>query len=229
MSPRQGAGYAAHGGAACTSTDARQRVGAPVEAAPKGGAALRRHALHPPGAHHAAAVAGDTLIALALANSLFFDIDPNAARGKVTLYLALTMAPFAVVAPLDIGLALDRARGGRRFMVIGANALRAVICVLMIRDIDGLLLFPEAFAVVLAKSYHVAKSAIVPTVVSSDAELVEANSPVVPVRRHHLRGRGAGRPRLPDRRQPGRAGAGGRRVHGGGGAGAGAGHPGGGR
>ncbi|MGH9233795.1 MAG: MFS transporter, partial [Acidimicrobiales bacterium] len=125
---------------------------------------------------HAAAVAGDTLIALALANSLFFDIDPNAARGKVTLYLALTMAPFAVVAPL-IGPALDRARGGRRFMVIGANALRAVICVLMIRDIDGLLLFPEAFAVlVLAKSYHVAKSAIVPTVVSSDAELVEANS-----------------------------------------------------
>jgi hypothetical protein len=125
---------------------------------------------------HAAAVAGDTLIALALANSLFFDIDPNAARDKVALYLALTMAPFAVVAPL-IGPALDRARGGRRLMVIGANALRAVICVLLLRDIDSLLLFPEAFAVlVLAKSYHVAKSAIVPTVVHSDDELVEANS-----------------------------------------------------
>ena len=125
---------------------------------------------------HAAAVAGDTLIALALANSLFFDIDPNAARSKVALYLALTMAPFAVVAPL-IGPALDRMRGGRRFMVIGANALRAVICVLMIGDLDSLVLFPEAFAVlVLAKSYHVAKSAIVPTVVRSDDELVEANS-----------------------------------------------------
>ena len=125
---------------------------------------------------HAAAVAGDTLIALALANSLFFDIDPNAARSKVALYLALTMAPFAVVAPL-IGPALDRMRGGRRFMVIGANALRAVLCVLMIGDLDNMLLFPEAFAVlVLAKSYHVAKSAIVPTVVRSDDELVEANS-----------------------------------------------------
>lgn len=125
---------------------------------------------------HAGAVAGDTLIALALANSLFFDIDPNAARGRVALYLALTMAPFAVVAPL-IGPALDRARGGRRFMVIGANALRALICVLMIGDLDNMWLFPEAFAVlVLAKSYHVAKSAIVPTVVRSDAELVEANS-----------------------------------------------------
>lgn len=125
---------------------------------------------------HAAAVAGDTLIALALANSLFFDIDPSAARSKVALYLALTMAPFAVVAPL-IGPALDRAKGGRRFMVIGANALRAIICVLMIGDLDSLVLFPEAFAVlVLAKSYHVAKSAIVPTVVRSDDELVEANS-----------------------------------------------------
>jgi hypothetical protein len=125
---------------------------------------------------HACAVAGDTLIALALANSLFFDIDPNAARTRVAMYLLLTMAPFAVVAPL-IGPALDRARGGRRLMVIGSNGLRAVICVMMIGDLDSMLLFPEAFAVlVLAKGYHVAKSAIVPTVVRSDAELVEANS-----------------------------------------------------
>jgi Major Facilitator Superfamily len=125
---------------------------------------------------HAAAVAGDAFIAIALANSLFFDIDPNAARTKVALYLALTMAPFAVVAPL-IGPALDRMRGGRRLMLIGSNALRAVLCVLMVGDLDNMLLFPEAFAVlVLAKSYHVAKSAIVPTVVRSDDELVEANS-----------------------------------------------------
>jgi hypothetical protein len=125
---------------------------------------------------HAAAVAGDTLIALALAGSLFFDIDPTAARSKVALYLALTVAPFAVVAPL-IGPGIDRARGGRRLMVIFSNALRVLLCVLMIGDLDSLVLFPEAFAVlVLAKGYHVAKSAIVPTVVRSDEELVEANS-----------------------------------------------------
>ncbi len=125
---------------------------------------------------HAATVAGDMLITLALAGSLFFSIDPDAARSRVALYLALTMAPFAVVAPL-IGPTLDRARGGRRLMVIGANALRAVLCVMMIGDLDSLLLFPEAFGVlVLSKSYHVAKSAIVPTVVRSDDELVEANS-----------------------------------------------------
>ena len=60
---------------------------------------------------HAAAVAGDTLIALALAGSLFFDIDPTAARSKVALYLALTVAPFAVVAPL-IGPGIDRPGAG---------------------------------------------------------------------------------------------------------------------
>jgi hypothetical protein len=125
---------------------------------------------------HAATVAGDTLITLALADSLFLSIDPDAARSRVALYLALTMAPFAVVAPL-IGPTLDRVKGGRRWMVIAANALRALLAVLMIRDIDSLLLFPEAFCVlVLSKSYHVAKSAIVPTVVRSDDELVEANS-----------------------------------------------------
>ena len=83
-------------------------------------------------------------------------------------------------------------------MVIGANALRALLCLVMIGDLNSNLLFPEAFAIlVLAKSYHVAKSAIVPTVVRSDEELVEANLlPVVPVRGHGLRRRGAG-----DRRQ----------------------------
>jgi hypothetical protein len=61
--------------------------------------------------------------------------------------------------------------------VVAANALRAVVCVFLIRDLDSLLLFPEAFAVlVLSKSYQVARSAIVPTVVRSDTELVEANS-----------------------------------------------------
>jgi MFS family permease len=125
---------------------------------------------------HVLAVAGDTLIAIALAGSLFFNIDPTDARWKVAAYLALTMAPFAFVAPL-VGPTLDRVRGGRRWMIVGANALRAVICVLMIGHVDSLLLFPEAFALlVLSKSYHVAKSAIVPTVVRSDEELVEANA-----------------------------------------------------
>lgn len=128
------------------------------------------------GRAHAFAVAGDTLVTIALAGTLFFSIDPDAARSRVFLYLALTMAPFAVVAPL-VGPTLDRSEGGRRWMVIGSSALRAFVCLLMIRDVDSLLLFPEAFALlVLAKSYHVAKSALVPSAVHSDDELVEANS-----------------------------------------------------
>lgn len=125
---------------------------------------------------HALLGAGDTLIALALAGSLFFSISPDAARDKVVLYLLLTMAPFAVVAPL-VGPLLDRRAGGRRTMVIASAGVRAVLCVLMIDDVDGLLLFPEAFAVlVLAKGYGVAKASLVPQLVKDESELVEANS-----------------------------------------------------
>lgn len=125
---------------------------------------------------HALAVATDTLVAMALAGSLFFSIPTGEARGRVALYLLLTMAPFAVVSPL-IGPAIDRARGGRRGMVIASAALRSVVCAFMIDDVDTAWLFVEAFLVlVLSKAYIVAKSALVPTVVKTDAELVEANS-----------------------------------------------------
>ncbi len=125
---------------------------------------------------HVFLVAGDTLLALALAGSLFFSIDPSAARWRVGLYLLLTMAPFAVVSPL-IGPALDRTAGGRRFIVIASGALRAVLAILMFRHLDSLFLFPEAFLMlVLGKSYHIAKSAIVPGTVQGDDELVIANS-----------------------------------------------------
>ena len=125
---------------------------------------------------HAAAVAGDTLIALALAGSLFFSLDPTQAKERVALGLLLTMAPFSLVAPM-IGPWLDRVRGGRRWVVVGANVLRSLICVMMVGHLDSLLLFPEVFAVlVLSKAYSVAKSALVPTLVRSEEELVESNS-----------------------------------------------------
>ena len=49
---------------------------------------------------HALMAAGDAVIAVALAGSLFFDISPDAARTKVALYLLFTMLPFTIVAPL---------------------------------------------------------------------------------------------------------------------------------
>lgn len=125
---------------------------------------------------HVFGAAGDALVAIALANSLFFDLDPNDARWKVLLYLALTMAPLAVVAPF-VGPVLDRARGGRRWMMVGAHGARSLVCLVMLNDLKSLLLFPEAFTVLaLGKAYGVARSALVPTVVRTDVELVEANS-----------------------------------------------------
>lgn len=125
---------------------------------------------------HALSAAGDAMIAVALAGSLFFSIDPSAARWRVGLYLVLTIAPFALISPL-IGPALDRARGGRRLMVIMICASRVVVAGLMIGNLDSLLLFPLAFAMlVFQKSYAIAKAAIVPTTVKSHDQLVEKNS-----------------------------------------------------
>lgn len=127
---------------------------------------------------HTLSLAGDALVAMSLAGSLFFNVDPSEARWKIALYLLFTMAPFAVVGPL-IGPAMDRAKGGHRAVLVGSAIGRAAVALLMIATVsnDSLLLFPEAFVMlVLAKTYQVAKAAIVPTVVESDAELVEANS-----------------------------------------------------
>ena len=119
---------------------------------------------------------GDGAVAVALAGSIFFSIDPADARWRVALYLVLTIAPFAVVTPL-LGPAIDRARGGRRGMIIGSLALRMVIAFFMIRHIDSPLLFPEAFVMlVLQKAYGVSKTALVPAVCPRDDELIEANS-----------------------------------------------------
>ena len=49
---------------------------------------------------HAVGMAGDVFVTVSLAGSLFFDVGVGAARPKVLLYLLLTMAPFAVVAPV---------------------------------------------------------------------------------------------------------------------------------
>ena len=65
---------------------------------------------------HAIGVCGDVFVTVSLADSIFFGATTSAARGKVLLYLVLTMAPFAVVAPV-LGPLLDRTRGGRRLLI----------------------------------------------------------------------------------------------------------------
>ncbi len=119
---------------------------------------------------HVLMTAGDTLFAVSLAGSLFFSISPTAAKDKVLLYLLLTMGPFAVVAPALSPL-IDRSRGARRAMVVTSALGRAVLCPFVARDLHSLLLFPEAFLMlVLSKVYVVTKGALVPEIAALDTE-----------------------------------------------------------
>lgn len=124
----------------------------------------------------AVSAAGDGCLALALAVSVFFGVSPTAARPKVLLFLLVTFVPFLVVAPL-IGPLVDRVAGGRRLVMQIVALLRALTMLLMAFHLDDVLLYPVAFAaLVLQKTQGISKSALVPSVVRNEGELVEANS-----------------------------------------------------
>ncbi len=111
---------------------------------------------------HVLLIAGDTMVTISLAGSLFFSISPEAAKGKVLLYLLLTMAPFAVVAPV-LGPLVDTSRGARRVLIVVSGACRAAMCIVMAVGLKSLLVFPEAFTMlVLSKLYLVTKASLVP-------------------------------------------------------------------
>ena len=75
---------------------------------------------------HALQSAGDATITVALAGSLFFSVPTHEARSRVALYLLITMAPFAVVAPV-LGPLLDRVRHGRRTALAITMLARAAL------------------------------------------------------------------------------------------------------
>jgi hypothetical protein len=119
--------------------------------------------------------AGDSALAAVLVGSVFIS-SPDAARGKVLLFQLISVAPFAVVAPL-IGPTVDRVQGGRRVVIQVTGIVRALLYLVMIFHVNDVLLFPLVFGVmVMQKTYSVSKSALVPSVVRDDEELVEANS-----------------------------------------------------
>ena len=65
------------------------------------------------GLAHFGSVAGDAMVAIALAGSVFFEIPVGKAGVKVAAFLALTIAPLAVAGPFLVPL-LDRAGPGAR-------------------------------------------------------------------------------------------------------------------
>ncbi|MGB6039844.1 MAG: MFS transporter, partial [Gordonia sp. (in: high G+C Gram-positive bacteria)] len=129
----------------------------------------------------------DAAMAVALANTLFFAAATAESKVNVGLYLALTIAPFALIAPL-IGPLLDRLQNGRRIAMASTFALRAVLGLLIIvnsswdADTGQLqykpwVLYPCALGLmVLSKSFGVLKSAIAPRVLPPTIDLPRVNS-----------------------------------------------------
>src|SRR5438270_741606 len=66
----------------------------------------------------AAGGAGDAFVAVSLAGTIFFSTSVDQARGRVALFLLVTMAPFAVLVPF-IRRALDPMQQGRKFLLAG--------------------------------------------------------------------------------------------------------------
>ncbi|MCZ7440152.1 MFS transporter [Micromonospora sp. WMMC241] len=111
---------------------------------------------------HALSCAGDTLIAIGLAGTIFFDVPLGEARNKVALYLLVTMVPFAMLAPV-VGPLLDHFRHGRRYALATTMLGRAFLAWLISDYMGGLGLYPAAFGVLaLSRAYGVARSAAVP-------------------------------------------------------------------
>ncbi len=125
---------------------------------------------------HAASCAGDALVAIGLAGTIFFNVPVGEARIRVALYLLVTMAPFALLAPL-VGPVLDRFRHGRRYALATTMLARGFLAYLISDRMDTWVLYPAAFAVlVMSRAYGVARSAAVPRVLPRGMTLVTANA-----------------------------------------------------
>lgn len=129
----------------------------------------------------------DAAMAVALANTLFFAAATGESKVNVGLYLALTIAPFAVIAPL-IGPLLDKLQHGRRIAMATTFGLRALLALLIIvnsswdpvthqMQYKPWILYPCALGLmVLSKSFGVLKSAVAPRVLPPSIDLVRVNS-----------------------------------------------------
>jgi hypothetical protein len=121
--------------------------------------------------------AADAFVTVALAGSIFFSTSVDQARGRVVLFLIITMAPFAVLAPF-LGPALDRIQQGRRFVLAGTMLTRGLLCYAMSANVsNAVTLLPAAFGIlVLQKAGGVVKASVTPRLLPSQITLVTANA-----------------------------------------------------
>ncbi|MGH3461775.1 MAG: MFS transporter [Kribbellaceae bacterium] len=123
--------------------------------------------------------AGDTAFAVSLAGTVFFAVPSEQARDRVALFLLLTMAPFALMAPL-IGPLLDRFRHGRRWAIGATLGVRGFLVWSLAGSIAAggeAWLYPAALGCLVAsKAYGVTRASAVPRLLPKDVSLVTANS-----------------------------------------------------
>ena len=125
---------------------------------------------------HAVSCAGDTLIAIGLAGTIFFNVPLGEARGKVALYLLITMVPFALLAPV-VGPLLDHFRHGRRYALAATMLGRAFLAYVIADNLFGWGLYPAAFGVLaLSRAYGVARSAAVPRLLPAGVGLSQVGA-----------------------------------------------------
>ena len=127
----------------------------------------------------AAGGVGDAFVAIALAGTLFFSTSVEEARGRAAFALLVTIAPYAILAPL-IGPLLDKVRQGNKFILMGTLLARGLLCWGMSGAVESnnlLTLLPAAFGVlVLQKAYVVTRAAVTPRLLPSEITLVTANA-----------------------------------------------------
>jgi MFS family permease len=122
---------------------------------------------------------GDAAVTIALAGTIFFGTPTDEARPEVARFLAMTMVPLAILAPL-IGPFLDRFRYGRRWAIGISTALRAFLSWVLagvVSDPGSVWVFVCALGVLVAnKANTVSRAAAVPRLLPEGFTLVNANS-----------------------------------------------------
>jgi hypothetical protein len=124
---------------------------------------------------------GDAFVVIALAGTLFFSASAEQARGRAAFALLVTIAPYAILAPL-VGPLLDRVQRGNKYILIGTLLARGLLCWGMAGAVaqprvDAVTLLPAALGVlVLQKVYAVTRAAVTPRLLPPEMPLVSANS-----------------------------------------------------
>jgi len=127
------------------------------------------------GLNHLTSVAGDALLAISLADSIFFHVPVAESRLRVALFLGLTVLPLALAGPLIVPI-LDRA-GPRRSVTFAAAAGRCLLALFLAPQLDSNLLFPIVLLMlVLSKIHGLVKNGLTMAYASRQEGLMRANA-----------------------------------------------------